>query len=399
MAGFALAEEFVAETKERSDLNQYWYSPRTIEALVGEIQDLYDATTHDDDQQSDAAARNLAALVSCPSIYFALPLHLRKKCVVLDLDTQWSSDPGFHCFDFNVAPHKQLPLHLRHSFKLVVVDPPFVTEKVWEQYADSSKWLGTANECRYICTTIHENATMMQSLLNVSAQQFRPSIPNLVYQYSTYTNYNSQRLDVLNPEIDQIDWQLAAAEDDAMSSGSKSSCQDDRKISKLSRNEDWKSMPVVEESKTSFPAPPEIKALVHLRTSLGNLKSSVSDVNKATQLLILNLQSKNSHQRIKKVTEALTTLSQKVESVRLDWETNVVPMQQMFGNINAIEIASHADETNQLIEDVQRCFEHEENITKSNLTRFITRNKKNQQNVFRKMGVVLSLIKQLKTKK
>jgi hypothetical protein len=397
MAGFALAEEFIAETKERSDLNQYWYSPGTIETLVSEIQDLYDAETHD--QQSDAT-RNLAALVSCPSIYFALPVHLRKKCVVLDLDTQWSSDPGYHCFDFNISPNEQLPLHLRHSFKLVVVDPPFVTREVWEQYADSSIWLGSANECRYICTTIHENAAMMKSLLNVSARQFRPSIPNLVYQYSTYTNYNSQRLDALNPEIDQIDWKLAAAEHDehAMSSGSKSSCQDDRKISKLSRNEDWKSMPVVE-SKTSFPAPPEIEALIHLRTSLGSLKSSVSDVNKATQQLILNLQSKNSHQRRKKVTETLQKLSQKVESVCLDWENNVVPMQNSFGDINAIEIASHTDETNQLIADVEHCFEHEDNITKSNLTRFITRNKKNQQNVFRKMGVILSLIKRLKTKK
>ena len=31
---------------------------------------------------------------------------------------------------------------------------------------------------------------------------FRPSIPNLVYQYDLYTNYHSEALDQLNPEID-----------------------------------------------------------------------------------------------------------------------------------------------------------------------------------------------------
>ena len=36
-----------------------------------------------------------AALVSTPSIYFALNPEVRRQHVVLDFDTQWREDPGF----------------------------------------------------------------------------------------------------------------------------------------------------------------------------------------------------------------------------------------------------------------------------------------------------------------
>lgn len=42
---------------------------------------------------------------------------------------------------------------------------------------------------------------MMEELVGVKPQKFKPSIPNLVYQYNLYCNYPSTGLDVLNPEI------------------------------------------------------------------------------------------------------------------------------------------------------------------------------------------------------
>ena len=46
------------------------------------------------------------------------------------------------------------------------------------------------------------NAEMMYDLLKVKPNKFRPSIPNLVYQYEIYTNYESEFLNVYNPEVD-----------------------------------------------------------------------------------------------------------------------------------------------------------------------------------------------------
>jgi len=41
----------------------------------------------------------------------------------------------------------------------------------------------------------------MNELLGCQRKQFRPSIPNLVYQYSLYANYESEGLNSQNPEI------------------------------------------------------------------------------------------------------------------------------------------------------------------------------------------------------
>ena len=38
--------------------------------------------------------------------------------------------------------------------------------------------------------------------LGAVGRQFRPSIPNLIYQYSIFTNFPATHLDELNPEID-----------------------------------------------------------------------------------------------------------------------------------------------------------------------------------------------------
>ena len=53
----------------------------------------------------------------------------------------------------------------------------------------------------FMLTTVRENAPWLKDLLGVSPQKFRPSIPNLVYQYDLYVNYESEPLSRLNPEI------------------------------------------------------------------------------------------------------------------------------------------------------------------------------------------------------
>lgn len=70
---------------------------------------------------------------------------------------------------------------------------------------------------RVILTTIYENKELLFELLGATPtvecyallwllayldfQAFQPSIPNLVYQYNLYTNYNSVVFNQKNPEI------------------------------------------------------------------------------------------------------------------------------------------------------------------------------------------------------
>ena len=87
----------------------------------------------------------------------------------------------------------------------MVIDPPFITEDVWRLYARTARLLLTAHgSCpppRVLLSTIPENAELMRELLDAALVRYRPSIPHLIYQYSFFTNYHSQRLHSPNAEL------------------------------------------------------------------------------------------------------------------------------------------------------------------------------------------------------
>ncbi|CAE7227960.1 EEF1AKMT1 [Symbiodinium sp. CCMP2456] len=184
------AKTFLDGTVERADLNQYWFSQPTLSTFVEEC-DVHGSS----------------ALVSSPSVYFSLPEERRRNCKVFDFDRQWDSDPGFVFYDFHQP--EDLPEALRGAFSFVLIDPPFITREVWEKYAITARFLACEG-ARILCTTIAENAQLMAELLDLHPVLYRPGIPNLVYQYSIYVNYESDRLNELNPEIDQENWQATA---------------------------------------------------------------------------------------------------------------------------------------------------------------------------------------------
>eukprot|EP00659_Diplonema_papillatum_P006670 gene6670-10226_t len=173
-------------TKENPDLNQYWYSDKTIDHFVKEI---------------TAQCKVGAAFLSTPSLYFSLPADsdARKKSKVFEFDRQWESDPGFVFYDYTKPEHVNIALF--GQFDVVVIDPPFITEECWELYAKTTKLLLCPGG-KVICTTIAENEGLMQRLMGCSPVPFQPSIPNLVYQYNTYTSYTpTAHLESINDEI------------------------------------------------------------------------------------------------------------------------------------------------------------------------------------------------------
>ncbi|GMI38953.1 hypothetical protein TeGR_g11088 [Tetraparma gracilis] len=188
---------FLQGNPEEPSMNQYWYSQPTISALTSECSRLI----------AEGGADFKVAFLSTPSIYFALSEAERKQCFVFDYDKKWESDRGFVFYDFN--DQETLPKELHNTFDLVVIDPPFITREVWEKYTASSKLLlcvdPTENSPKgmVIGTTVAENKDFMGELLGCKPQAFRPSIPNLVYQYNSYANFEGAKfLGKPNPEID-----------------------------------------------------------------------------------------------------------------------------------------------------------------------------------------------------
>mmetsp|Transcript_58980 Transcript_58980/g.140827 ORF Transcript_58980/g.140827 Transcript_58980/m.140827 type:complete len:184 (+) Transcript_58980:113-664(+) len=181
-----MAKEFLTKYAENADLNQYWYSERTIEALVAELVDL---------------GVERIAFVSTPSLYFALPDGAAKEhSKFFDIDKDMVAHPNGVQYDFN-SP-EAFPDELRGFFQCVVVDPPFITRDAYEKYARTVKLLLPEDGSgKIVLSTIAENAGMLEELLGVRMQAFQPSIPNLVYQYNMFCNYDSERLGTKNPEI------------------------------------------------------------------------------------------------------------------------------------------------------------------------------------------------------
>ena len=85
-----------------------------------------------------------------------------------------------------------------------MIDPPFITREVWEKYAEASRLLLVEDGGHAFLSTIDENEEMIAELMGAKKKEFRPSIPNLVYQYSFYATYEDEALDQKNPEIPDL---------------------------------------------------------------------------------------------------------------------------------------------------------------------------------------------------
>ncbi|KAL0479924.1 N(6)-adenine-specific DNA methyltransferase [Acrasis kona] len=197
-----MTNKFLLRNKENSLLNQYWYSTKTIDTIILEVEDHI----------SKRSSKNLPwriAFVSTPSIYFSIAEAQRSQCNVFDIDEKWKKDSGFVSYNFNEPTN--ISDDMKNKFTMVIIDPPFITKEVWQKYTETAHFLlcnpdneaddSSKSNC-IIASTIAENQQMMEEFLNVHPVKFKPSIPNLVYQYNLYCNYQSEVLSQINPEVD-----------------------------------------------------------------------------------------------------------------------------------------------------------------------------------------------------
>jgi EEF1A lysine methyltransferase 1 len=176
--------KFLAKTKERAEFNQYYYSKPTLEAMLNEIRSL---------------GRVRIAFLSTPSVYFSLAPAEREGSFVFDVrgalevrgqllltrfsqldDEQFGKDPRFVKYDFSKPV--DLPSELEHAFDMVVIDPPFITREVWEQYTETANYLlehspvGEEPRGKVLLSTIAENKEMMKELLDVAPVVSAPRV-------------------------------------------------------------------------------------------------------------------------------------------------------------------------------------------------------------------------------
>ncbi|KRW99557.1 hypothetical protein PPERSA_01203 [Pseudocohnilembus persalinus] len=182
--------KFLVKYKENGDFNQYWYSQITIEFLRDQVQ----------------KHGKVVAFLSTPSIFFSLnDDEIKKNSYLFEIDRAFGkNNPNFVYFDFkNPTDFDQ---KYENFFDFVLIDPPFITRDVWSKFAETAKYIIKKDkdnkiEGKILSSSIDENQEMLDELLGLKIRKFRPLIPNLVYQYSLYSNYEDEQLDQENPEV------------------------------------------------------------------------------------------------------------------------------------------------------------------------------------------------------
>ncbi|EPY30678.1 hypothetical protein AGDE_09321 [Angomonas deanei] len=191
--------------QEKAELNQYWYSPHTINVLLNEI----------------IKRGRKCAFLSTPSLYFAMLARLEdekskhiknenlellcKESKLFEFDPQWTNHPNNKnnnviFYDYNDP--ERIPIQCMNAFDYVVADPPFITSEVWQQYMKTIHFILLKNTNpsvhdtqrvlgKVLLTTVMENHSCLECFYDgpLFIAPFRPSIPHLTYQYVCFTNY------------------------------------------------------------------------------------------------------------------------------------------------------------------------------------------------------------------
>ena len=179
--------KFLKRTPENADFNQYWFSEKTIQFILNQI------------QKNNTGGR--IGLIATPSIFFSLPADTQEKSYLFDIDDVLiSKHKNGRKYDFNWTNYDEKFSDLKNSFDFIVIDPPFITEEAWSKFASFAKYLAS-DKCKILVSSIAENDGQLKRLLNLDIKNFKPSIPHLVYQYNFFANYDDEELNQKNPEI------------------------------------------------------------------------------------------------------------------------------------------------------------------------------------------------------
>ena len=129
---------FLKLTPENGDYNQYWFSEKTIEFFVNQV---------------NKYGKEKIGFIATPSIFFSLSKEMQNKSYLFDID-----------------------------------------EKLTKKHKNGKRY--DFNESDYEVKFLD-----LKNLLDLDMKVFQPSIPHLVYQYNIFANYDDEELNKKNPEI------------------------------------------------------------------------------------------------------------------------------------------------------------------------------------------------------
>eukprot|EP00038_Savillea_parva_P015159 m.13331 g.13331 ORF g.13331 m.13331 type:complete len:268 (+) comp3030_c0_seq1:125-928(+) len=165
-------------------LNQFWYSPATLEAVVTHVVHVVTAATAathaqqddvvphgtalDDGVSRTVSNRPIVALIGVPSVFYALPPAVAAHTVLLEFDRRFevSAAARGHFVFFDYTQPLRLPVEMQGRCMLAVADPPFLSKDAMHAFCGAAAAL-LQPRGELVYATIPENETHLQSVVRL----------------------------------------------------------------------------------------------------------------------------------------------------------------------------------------------------------------------------------------
>ncbi|KAL3625971.1 hypothetical protein CASFOL_029520 [Castilleja foliolosa] len=184
--------EDVALVAEDWRLSQFWYDRGTAETVAAEVATLF-----------ETLSSPRVSCVACPTLY----AYLKKiapgvPAQLLEYDKRFEQyGTEFTFYDYNHP--EELPSALKHSFSIVVADPPYLSKECLEKVAETIKFLSRTGESYLLLLTGEVQKELAGELLGLRPCGFRPQHSNkLGNEFRLFTSYDpGERLGGWDKEV------------------------------------------------------------------------------------------------------------------------------------------------------------------------------------------------------
>ncbi|KAJ7971383.1 Protein-lysine N-methyltransferase [Quillaja saponaria] len=160
-------------------LSQFWYEPETAKTLAEEVLTLSEGFN------------SRIACIACPTLFAYLKrINPNVSVQLLEYDKrfeQYGSDYTF--YDYNHP--EDLPSELKHAYKVVVADPPYLSKECLEKVAQTISFLAQPRDSRLLLLTGEVQKDKAAELLGLHPCGFRPQHSSkLGNVFQLFTNYD-----------------------------------------------------------------------------------------------------------------------------------------------------------------------------------------------------------------
>jgi len=165
-------------------LRQYFYSQSTLQLLV---------------HICESSEPQCIALLSAPSVFFALDAGMRQRALLLEYDRRWERDNDkFIFYDYHI-PVQNLPSALQNSCDLIIADPPHIDLQTLRFYVQTIDFL-RAKGGHLLLTSAADNEQWIASELGLFAANFVPKSTAAwaeLGRFRLFTDFGNKFKDVL----------------------------------------------------------------------------------------------------------------------------------------------------------------------------------------------------------